>query len=89
MGAGFGTLQGCTSPWEPRANAQTVLQGNEEATNQTASVLLNHKQSPMYQQMLRQGNYSDAAIFEKLDMKFIYFDLLFQLSGEIWHNRAE
>ena len=64
--AGLSTLSGCTSPAEKRVNSQETLTGSPSSQDSsgTNSVLLNHKQSALYQNMLRQGNYSDAAILE-------------------------
>lgn len=62
--AGFATLAGCSTSGEPRFDAPTSLAEHEGASKQQTSVLFNHKQSTLYQHMLRQGNYSDAAIFE-------------------------
>ncbi len=61
---GFAMLAGCMSPGEPPLDAHPALAGNEETSKQQVSVLLNHKQSALYQRMLLQGNYSDAAILE-------------------------
>lgn len=62
--AGFATLPGCSTPGESRFDAPTTLAEHEGTSNQQTSVLLHHEQSTLYQHMLRQGNYSDAAIFE-------------------------
>lgn len=67
MAAGFASLSGCTSSGEARLDVQDALTETEEAATQQASVLVNHKQSALYQQMLMQGNYSDAAILESFD----------------------
>ncbi len=64
LALGFTTLYGCSSSGEPRLNAQETLMGKKNTSAQPASVLLNHQQATLYQHMLRQGNYSDAAIFE-------------------------
>ena len=62
--ASFATLAGCSTSGEPRFVAPTSLAEHEGTSKQQTSVLFNHKQSTLYQHMLRQGNYSDAAIFQ-------------------------
>jgi len=62
--AGFAALSGCSTSGEPRVDVHSTLAEHEGTSNQKNSVLLHHKQSTLYQHMLRQGNYSDAAIFE-------------------------
>jgi len=62
--AGFATLPGCSTSGESRFDTLTTLAEHEGTSKEQTSVLLNHKQSNLYQHMLRQGNYSDAAILE-------------------------
>ncbi len=62
--AGFATLPGCSTSGESGFDALTTLAEHEGTSKEQTSVLLNHKQSTLYQHMLRQGNYSDAAILE-------------------------
>jgi len=62
--AGFATLPGCSTSGEPRFEAPTTFAEHEGPSKQQTSVLVNHKQSTLYQHMLMQGNYSDAAILK-------------------------
>ena len=62
--AGITTLSGCNSTGEPRLDSQRTLAGKNNTSGQSASVLLNQDQAGLYQHMLQQGNYSDAAILE-------------------------
>ncbi len=62
--AGFATLPGCSTSGEPRFEAPPTLAEHEGPSKQQTSVLVNHKQSTLYQHMLMQGNYSDAAILK-------------------------
>ena len=57
---------GCASQGDKHVDLQEPLSEGQPSQNPSGStsVLLNHKQSALYQQMLRQGNYSDAAILE-------------------------
>jgi tetratricopeptide (TPR) repeat protein len=64
ISTGLATLSGCAISTDKHVNAEEPLAGSQESESQSASVLINHKQSALYQQMLMQGNYSDAAILE-------------------------
>ncbi|MDA0738396.1 MAG: tetratricopeptide repeat protein [Nitrospirae bacterium] len=67
LAAGLVTLSGCNSVGEPRFDAQEALAeevGEKNPSEHQTSVLMNHKQTTLYQHMLTQGNYSDAAILE-------------------------
>ena len=64
ISSGLATLSGCAISTDKHVNTQEDLVRPQDNQSQSASVLLNHKQSALYQQMLMQGNYSDAAIFE-------------------------
>ncbi|MDT7043284.1 tetratricopeptide repeat protein [Candidatus Nitronereus thalassa] len=64
ISTGLATLSGCAISTDRHVNTQVAPVRPHENQSHSASVLLNHKQSALYQQMLMQGNYSDAAIFE-------------------------
>ncbi len=61
------TLSGCNFGGETRFDTQEALAEKVEEKDPSGhppSVLMNHKQATLYQHMLTQGNYSDAAILE-------------------------
>lgn len=59
---GMATLAGCNSTGEPRLDSQRSLEGKNNASGQPTSVLFNQDQASLYEHMLSQGHYSDAAI---------------------------
>ena len=61
---GLVTLSGCNSTGESRFNTQEPLAEKKDISSPSASVLVNHKQGTLYQHMLMQGYYSDAAILK-------------------------
>lgn len=67
LATGLATLSGCNSMGETRVDAQEALAeevGEKDTSEHPTSVLMNHRQTTLYQHMLTQGNYSDAAILE-------------------------
>jgi len=67
LAAGLLTLSGCNSVGETRFDAQEALAEaveEKDPSGHSTSVLMTHKQGSLYQHMLTQGKYSDAAILE-------------------------